>query len=184
MPSSPGWLLRVDDDVELRLLAQGHAAELFQLTDRHRAHLREWLPWVDGTKSRADTESFIRRSEEEFEARTALHAGIWSDRGLVGVVGYHEIDTANRKAGIGYWLGAEFQGRGFMSRSCRALVAHGFTALDLNRIEISCATANAKSRAIPERLGFTLEGIERQAEWIHDRFVDLAVYSMLAGDWR
>jgi ribosomal-protein-serine acetyltransferase len=46
-----------------------------------------------------------------------------------------------------------------------------------------CATENEKSCAVPERLGFRREGIERQAEWLYDHFVDHAVYSALASEW-
>jgi ribosomal-protein-serine acetyltransferase len=64
------------------------------------------------------------------------------------------------------------------------LVEHAFGELDLNRVVISCATENKKSCAIPERLGFRQEGIQRQAEWLYDRFVDHAVYATLASAWR
>ena len=71
-----------------------------------------------------------------------------------------------------------------MTRACSALGTHAFDALGLSRVEIRCATENEKSRAIPERLGFTQEGTLRQAEWLHDHFVDLTVYGMLAGEWK
>jgi ribosomal-protein-serine acetyltransferase len=51
-------------------------------------------------------------------------------------------------------------------------------------VEIRAAVENKKSRAIPERLGFLFEGVERDGEWLYDHFVDLAVYGMLAADWR
>ena len=55
--------------------------------------------------------------------------------------------------------------------------------MNINRIQIKAATENLKSRAIPERLGFTFEGIERDAE-LHTRgFVDLAIYGLLKNDW-
>ncbi|HUP80906.1 MAG TPA: GNAT family protein, partial [Pirellula sp.] len=99
-----------------------------------------------------------------------------------GMIGFHEIDLANHAASIGYWLSSTFQGRGIMTRACRAVVDHARKDLDLNRVVIRCATENRKSRAIPERLGFHLEGIQREAEWLNDRFVDLAAYSLLKSD--
>lgn len=70
-----------------------------------------------------------------------------------------------------------------MTRSCRAYVSHSFQTLGLNRVEIRCAVDNRKSCAIPERLGFILEGTLRQAEWLYDHFVDHSVYAILSQDW-
>ena len=66
-----------------------------------------------------------------------------------------------------------------MTRSCRALIDHAFSTLGLHRVVIRCAVENHRSRAIPERLGFTLEGIERESQWLYDHFVDLAIYALL-----
>ena len=96
--------------------------------------------------------------------------------------GYRAIDPVNRSGEIGYWLRADRGGRGIMTACCRVLVAHGFERLALNRIVIAAATENTKSRAIPERLGFRFEGVLRQPEWLYDRFVDHAVYSLLRSE--
>ena len=69
-----------------------------------------------------------------------------------------------------------------MTQSCRAVIGHAFTTLGLHRVVIRCAMENQRSRAIPERLGFALEGIERQSQWLYDHFVDLAVYALLQTD--
>jgi len=71
-----------------------------------------------------------------------------------------------------------------MTEAVRALVEYAFDAWKLNRVEIRAAVGNAKSRAIPERLGFMEEGLLREAERIGVRYEDLVVYAMLAKDWR
>ena len=177
------FTLRVDPALELRMLAEADAEALFALVDRDRAYLREWLPWLDENRSPADTRRFLRGAVEQQEANNGFQAGLWSGGRIVGVIGYPGIDWPNRLTGIGYWLSAAAQGQGLMTRACRALVNHAFDELKLNRVEIRCATGNCKSRAIPERLGFTVEGTARDAEWLYDRFVDLVVYSMLAREW-
>ncbi len=47
--------IRVNNVISLELLREDHAQELFELTDLNREHLREWLPWLDFTKSASDT---------------------------------------------------------------------------------------------------------------------------------
>ncbi len=175
---------RLDDDTELRLLENQHAEELFALTDQNREHLRKWLPWLDGNRSIADTRAFITRSLIQYANNGGFPTGIWFKGALAGVIDYNTIDWSNRTARIGYWLGASFQGKGLMTKACRALIDYAFSELKLNRVEIRCATGNKRSRAIPERLGFTQEGTVRQAEWLYDRFVDHAVYGMLASKWQ
>lgn len=128
----------IDNETALRLLEERHAEELFALTDQNRAYLREWLPWVDGVQSAEHTKQFIKSASEQFAQNQGL--GIWHKGKLAGVIGFHKIDWANRKTSIGYWLGAEFQGRGLMTKSCRALVDYALRELKLNRVEIRLVT--------------------------------------------
>lgn len=51
-----------------------------------------------------------------------------------------------------------------MTSACRVFIDHALLEMELNRVEIRCATGNISSRAIPERLGFVLEGVIREAE--------------------
>ncbi|MDR4191123.1 GNAT family N-acetyltransferase, partial [Bacillus pseudomycoides] len=51
-------------------------------------------------------------------------------------------------------------------------------------IEIRWGVENQNSRAIPGRLGFKLDGVMRDEEWVYDHFHDLTVYSLLASEWK
>jgi ribosomal-protein-serine acetyltransferase len=177
------FALKINDTLELRLLEVRHAEELYQLTVNNRLHLREWLPWVDPIKSAEDTKAFIQSSLQQFANNNGWNCGISYHGKLVGVIGFHSIDWANRKTSIGYWLGAAFEGKGLMTRATRALVQHAFSELKLNRVEIRCAVGNHKSNAIPTRLGFKKEGVVGQAELLYGRYVDHAIYGMVADRW-
>ncbi len=169
--------------LELRLLEERHAPTVFALVDRDREYLREWLPWVDATTTPDDTLAFIKASLEQFAANNGFAAGIWNENQFCGVIGTHKIVWLNRKVELGYWLGRDFQGKGIVTDACRAAITHLFHELDLNRVEIHCATANAKSCAIPRRLGFTLDGTMREGQLVGGRYSDLHVFGMLKGDW-
>ena len=175
--------VRLDDDIALRLLENSHAAPLFAVVDGNRDYLRQWMPWLDNTRDAETIAAFCERTRRQFADGNGFVAGIWWRGEICGVVGHNRVDWENRAAYLGYWLSETFQGRGIMTRSCRALIGHTFAEMGLNRVEIRCASANLKSRAIPERLGFRCEGIIRDAEWLYDHFVDHAIYGMLAGQW-
>jgi ribosomal-protein-serine acetyltransferase len=171
------------DGAELRLLDDEAAAPLFALIDANRAHLRQWLPWVDHEQSVEAARTFLRAAQRQLADNRGGQYGIWHRDQLAGVIGQHPIDWENRAGALGYWLGAAHEGRGLMTRACRALVTHAFRDLGLHRVEIRAAPANRRSRAIPERLGFRQDGILRDAEWLYDHYVDLVVYGMLADEW-
>jgi ribosomal-protein-serine acetyltransferase len=170
--------INIDQDIELRLLEKQDAAELFLLIENNRAHLREWLPWLDSSVKEEDTANFIRMSLEKFYGNKAFETGIWYKGKIAGVIGLHEIDWPNEKTAIGYWIGKEYQGKGLITKACKAAIKHIFEELNLKRLEIRCATENLKSRAIPVRLGFTEEKVIEAAEFLYDRFVDHVLYSM------
>ena len=70
-----------------------------------------------------------------------------------------------------------------MIRAVKGLLNYIFYNLNLNRVEIRCAVFNRKSRAIPQKLGFELEGVIRDGEFLYDHYHDLVVYGMLARHW-
>jgi ribosomal-protein-serine acetyltransferase len=174
---------RLTSDHSLRQLALGDTDELFAVCDANRTHLRRWLPWLDRTTKPVDTRTFIEGAIRQHEGTQGFQALILVRGRIAGLVGYHRIDWSNRSTSLGYWLAAEYQGRGLMTASCRVLVDHGFAALNLHRIVISCAPENDRSRAIPKRLGFVYEGRLRDAEWLYDHYVDHEVYSQLQKEW-
>lgn len=173
----------IDENTTLAMVEMRDAEELFALVDDSRMYLREWLPWVDANVSVEETKAFVRAAQKQYARGDGFQCTIRHKQKIVGIIGFHRVDRFHKHTEVGYWLAEEYQGRGIMTACCRALVDFAFREYKLHRVEIRAATENQKSRAIPERLGFTLEGTLRESEWVNDRFVDGAVYSMLDRDW-
>ncbi|MET3506915.1 GNAT family N-acetyltransferase [Halalkalibacter oceani] len=178
------FIHKIDDELSLKLIEVNDRDNIFELTERSREHLRQWLPWLDTTTKVEDTESYINMSLQGFIEGKSLQTVILFHGQAVGVAGFNQINRANQTAYIGYWLAKDYQGNGIMTRVAKALTDYAFTELKLNKVEIRAAVENTKSRAVPERLGFVQEGTIRQAEWLYDHYVDTVVYGMLATEWK
>ncbi|PIR80013.1 MAG: RimJ/RimL family protein N-acetyltransferase [Candidatus Levybacteria bacterium CG10_big_fil_rev_8_21_14_0_10_35_13] len=170
-------------DLELRNFFVSDADKLFNLVDKNRDYLEEWLPWLQSVKKAEDSEKKIKEWAEKEKKGEGVNLGIWYKRQLVGVVSFNFINKENKKAEIGYWLDKNHQGKGIMTKSCELLIDYGFNELKLHRIEISCAQGNNKSCAIAERLGFTKEGYFRESALLNGEFVNMNWYGFLKSDW-
>jgi ribosomal-protein-serine acetyltransferase len=164
------------------VLVESDAVELHTLIEVNRAHLARWMPWAASQTPR-DTAQFIRSTRRQLTDGDGLQAALTANAAIIGVVGFHGVDWPNRATSLGYWLAAEAQGRGTMTHAVRALVEHAIGTWELNRVEVRADVANLRSRAIPERLGFELEGTLRQAQRLGERYRDQVVYAMLAQEW-
>lgn len=173
----------IDSSLEFELITTAHLDDLMKAVAANRAYLREWLTWPDHMKTEAEFLSYLEGAEERNGNGSDFSGIIREDERFVGRIGLYNIDVPNRSAVIGYWIVEEAQGRGIVSRCCEELLRYAFINLQLNRIEIRCATANTSSLAIPKRLGFQREGIVRQGEWLNGVFVDQYLYSMLREEW-
>ncbi len=178
------FCLQVDQNIELRLYEPSDAEELSALIEENFNHLKKWSAWLKADRSIENTHNFIERNRKQFADGEGFAVGIWFAGEMAGQIEYNYIDRVNRKTEIGFWLGESFQGKGLVTRSCRVLINYAFDELRLNRVEMRCGSENTKSRRIAEKLGFQEEGITRQAGWLHDRFVDFAVYGILKSEWR
>ncbi|HMV47622.1 MAG TPA: GNAT family protein [Blastocatellia bacterium] len=165
------------------MLEESDAETVFAAVDRNREHLREWLIWVDRTDSPEVTRQYIHDSKLRYENKEMMSGGIWLNGEYVGAIGVVVYEWHNQMLELGYWLSADQQGKGIITKVVTAMIDHAFNDLGLNRVEIHCADGNLRSRAIPERLGFHQDGVMRQGGLLNGKFVDKVIYSMLADEW-
>jgi len=176
--------LELGGGLALRAIHPHDAAAVYALVDTSRDHLRAWLPWVDASRSVEYTREFFEHVVEQ-RARGTTAAYLILERGrIAGMIGLHDIDWTNRSFLIGYWVAARAEGRGLITRACRALVEVAFDQWDMERAVIHCGVGNRRSSAVARRLGFTLEGVARHAQLLHGQFIDLEVWSLLRAEAR
>jgi ribosomal-protein-alanine N-acetyltransferase len=75
------------------------------------------------------------------------------DGALLGWIGARRSDDDRRRASIGYWIGESFFGQGYTREAARALLAHAWSALDVDVIEGAAQAANTASLAVLRGLG-------------------------------
>ena len=173
----------IDTNITLKALVESDAIRMFNIINKEREYLGEWLPFVQFTKKVDDSKGFVemamlsRKLKKDYVYKICLN-----DR-MIGLIGTKETDMINRNTEIGYWLSEEFQNQGIMTKSVSALIKTLFDDLNIERVQICCAIGNEKSINIPKRLGFKLEGTKRNGEWIGNyQFRDLLVFSKLKSD--
>ena len=171
----------IEASLSLRELAIDDAEELHELISANRRYLSAWMPWAP-KQTHEDTAAFIDQARRQSADDEGAHFAILDGSTIVGVVGFHPIDRANRSVNVGYWLDEQRQGNGIATRAVGAACRHAFSTWGVNRVEIRVATENTASQKLAERLSFTREGVLRQAQIVNDVVFDLAVYSLLVSD--
>ena len=140
-------------DYTIREATFEDATLIFEAIDKNREDLRIWLPFVDGLKSVADEQGFLQSVlAVPYEQRDPVYI-LEQGKAICGLAGFHFSDAPNQ------WAVRE---------------------RNMNRIQIRCAVGNIPSNAVPKRLGFTLEGTEREGELLTSgEYVNVNVYSIL-----
>lgn len=147
---------------------------IFRTIDNQREYLGKWLPFVALTKKLYDTRAFVDAGVKAPEERFEYVFTILKDSEFVGLISFNGTGKSNQKTDIGYWFPEAHQKQGIMKKSVAKLCEFAFQELQLNRIQIKCAVGIQSSSKIPQKLGFTLEGIQREGECLTENvFADL-----------
>ena len=106
------------------------------------------------------------------------------DGRAAGVMSLMRIDPANGSIEIGAVIfGAPLMRTVASTEAQRLLMGHLFDGLVYRRLEWKCDALNAGSRRAAQRLGYTFEGVFRQAMVTKGRNRDTAWFSLLDGEW-
>jgi ribosomal-protein-serine acetyltransferase len=176
--------LRVDDEIALVLAEERHAQAMTDLIKRNQSRLARWEPWAEHPVTLDGTRAYIRAALEDFLRGCQVSTIIALDGGrrFIGRCGLR-INPQLNSGDVGYWIDADFEGRGMTRRATQALISSAFSELGLKRVDLRTSVQNLRSRALAERLGFAFEGIHARGLRFAHRTDDLALYAVSAEQW-
>ncbi|MGB9385936.1 MAG: GNAT family protein [Pseudolabrys sp.] len=172
--------------VTLRPPHSGDFAEWAALRETSRAFLTPWEPtWPPDDLTRSAFRRRLKRYAEDQRGDLAYAFLIFrsDDNAMVGGLTLANIRRGVAQAGsIGYWIGAPFVRKGYMTAAVRALIPYGFTTLRLHRLEAACIPDNTASIRLLERTAFKREGYARDYLCINGIWQDHLLYARLKDD--
>lgn len=160
--------------------------DLWDAVQSSRSHLEAWLPWVPFNNSPVASQRYADNCAADWDSGRAVRLAIRhrGERRLLGIVGLDNCVHIHRNCELGYWLRSDATGFGLMTEAAQLALDFGFDEIEVHRVRCAAATDNQRSLAVIARLGFQFEGIARNAEFVSQRWLDHAVFSMLSSDVR
>ena len=157
-----------------RLVTLDDVPALAKLLRANRDFLAPWEPVRGDGYFTADGQcAIVTRALARYGEGTHLPHVICDASGEVaGRINLNDIVRgAFQPATLGYWLGAEFNGRGLATAAVRDIIRLAFDDLGLHRIEAGTLVHNIRSQRVLERSGFV-------------RFGLAPAYLNIAGTWQ
>ena len=166
----------------IRPCMPGDGKDVYNSIQRSKEELKPWMAFAHKDQSLEEVEEGVRESYAKYILREDLRLHIYSKETneFIGSTGLHSIDWKVRVFEIGYWCDSNHTGKGYITESTTALIKFAKETLQANRIEIRVDTKNTKSRSIPEKLGFALDGILKNESLSADgdTLRDMCIYSL------
>lgn len=136
-----------------------------------KRHITKWLESDDSSNS--------MKSGYRFAIRL-----LYSDE-LIGLVELDDIMWNNRHGWLAIGIGSSaHRNKGYGREAMLLLLRFAFNELNLNRVQLTVFSYNARAIRLYERLGFRREGIMREYILREGEVYDLYHYGLLAREWR
>jgi RimJ/RimL family protein N-acetyltransferase len=159
------------------------AAAVFAAVTESMAELTPWMPWCHPGYSIHESYSWLQLQTAAFDRGDAYEFAITTaDGAYLGGCGLNQIDRANNRANLGYWVRTSAARRGVATSAVVALRDWGFARTSLIRLEIVIAVENAASRRVAEKSGALLEGVLRDRLVLEGSAHDAAMFSITRRD--
>ncbi|WP_416828487.1 GNAT family N-acetyltransferase [Ectobacillus polymachus] len=145
----------------IRMPRPGDGKAVYEAIMESIEDLKPWLPFASEEQTDQKTEENLREAIIQYWKREDLRLLVFlKETGeFVASSGLHRIDWSVPKFEIGYWIRSTKSGQGYITEAVEGINRFAMQELGARRIEIRCDSNNLKSRRVPERLGFILEGI-------------------------
>lgn len=175
----PGPVFRATDDRTVTLRPRQAEDHEFVRDVTNRPDVRRLLRSVSPKNEQAVADGY----EEHAEGDDGVNFCICAPEDPVGHVGMWRIDHVNATAWLGAWIDPDHHGEGYAPRGTALAVDYAFEELDLHRLNTAVFEPNRPSQRVMEKLGFTREGVQREAMFIEGDWYDTVQYGLLRREW-
>jgi ribosomal-protein-serine acetyltransferase len=152
--------IEIDEQTRLVQLQPDQAGRLFELTDKNRAYLGEFLPWPHLVKVIDDSRTHIEETLEKRAQNIAYTYGIEQDGEIVGDISIRNLNGTEKLPEIGYWISPDYAGKGITTKAVQAITNLGLSTLGLDTIIIRASPLNGASNKVAEKAGYVQVGSE------------------------
>ncbi|MGM9476295.1 GNAT family N-acetyltransferase [Pedobacter sp. GSP4] len=122
-----------------------------------------------------------------FNTLQQYETGIWwaicnkANLTFVGAIGFNDLNKAEQKAEIGFWLLPEYWGAGIIKEVAASVCHFAFQNLNLKCIEAIVERENENCRRALQKLGFNYLGTRENCEIKNGKYISLESYLKLLG---
>ena len=149
--------MRPFNDIYLRRVTHNDEAEFLALM---RASEELHQPWIQAPTTPALFKYYLQRIRRNDHEGFAICRG--TDEVIVGVININNIVRGSfLSASLGYYVGATFQGQGYMQAGLTQLIDYAFSTMGLHRLEANIQPDNLRSQELVRRCGFEYEGLSK-----------------------
>ena len=158
-------------------------------------HAELYAKWKNDPVVRRYARNVIPRTLDEQKKRSEsgqqkfkdhINFEIWhkKDKKPIGRIGLGWIDWVNGWANAYIWIGEkDYWGKNIATEATELLIDYAFKELNLNKLHGGVAIENIGSWSVAEKLGFVLEGVEREEMYVDGKYLDNKTFCLLKEDW-
>jgi RimJ/RimL family protein N-acetyltransferase len=166
-------------DVSIRPYEPTDAVAMHEAARESWAEVEPWMLWAHEDYSLAEAEAWVALTTRAFAERAMFEFVISDGTGrFLGGIGINQIDDANRRANVGYWVRTSAAGQGVATAAVRQVIAWARANTELERLEIVVAADNAASLRVAERVAVK-EGVLRSRLLLHGVFHDAVLFAVI-----
>lgn len=171
---------------------EGETVDLCVLNSKHADF---YAKWKNDPLVRKYSRNIIPRTLDEQKKKNKspqnkftefISFEIWhkKDKKPIGRIGLGHIDWVNGWANVYIWIGEkEYWGKNIATEATELLIDYAFKELNLHKLHGGVIIDNVGSWSVAEKLGFVLEGIEKEAMYVDGKYLDNKTFRLLKEDW-
>jgi|SRR5579885_479751 len=140
-------------------------------------------PW---TREECQRDLAFHIEEQHASPRTSYYLAmiLRKEERLIGGCSLVIVSRRHREGELGYGLNRNYWGYGYATEAAQALLAFGFTTLQLHRIFATCHPENKGSERVMQKIGMRKEGHLRENKWGKGAWRDSLLYAIIESDWK